>query len=157
MGEDNRTVDEQVAEFHVLMQIPDRKTPGPIDAATLRLRMRLVIEEAFELVEACVDYSDGQDVVGYKVRVLSLISRAVLVPQLPKIADALGDIDYVVAGTRLQLGIQGKPIADAIHYANMRKVGPEGVMRDEHGKVTKPKDWLPPDIAKVLRAQGWEP
>ena len=88
---------------------------------------------------------------------MRLVSRAKLAPNLPEIADALGDIDYVVAGTRLQLGIKGVAVADAIHEANMNKAPGGVVIRDEFGKVRKPANWTPPDIASVLRAQGWEP
>jgi predicted HAD superfamily Cof-like phosphohydrolase len=153
----DQSVDQQVAEFHKLMEIPDRTTPGLPDADTIRLRMRLVLEEAFELCEACFDYAGRDDIRSYKQRVLALIWRANLDPRLPDIADALGDIDYVVAGTRLQLGIQGKPIADAIHEANMNKAPGGVVKKDDFGKVQKPADWKPADIEGKLRLQGWKP
>lgn len=153
---ERQTVDEQVTEFHKLMEIPNRISPGIPDDVTLRLRLRLVIEEAFELCEASFDYAGRDDVRSYKQRVLALISRASLSPDLPQIADALGDIDYVVAGTRLQLGIHGRAVANVIHAANMAKA-PGGVVRkDEYGKVQKPDDWKPADIEVVLRAQGWD-
>lgn len=88
------TVDEQVAEFHKVMGIPDRATPGIPDEATLRLRLRLVLEEAFELAEATAGRGGKQDLAGYKERVLALVSRMALEPNLPEIADALADIDY---------------------------------------------------------------
>jgi predicted HAD superfamily Cof-like phosphohydrolase len=150
-------VDEQVAEFHRRMDIPDRHTPGLVDEATMRLRLRLVLEEAFELAEASLDVTGRDDMRSYKDRVLALLTRSGLAPDLPLIADALGDIDYVVAGTRLQLGILGGPIANAIHRSNMLKA-PGGVpQRDTHGKVKKPEGWKPPDIEAELRKQGWQP
>lgn len=149
-----KRIDEQVAEFHRVMGIPDRGAPGVPDDATLRLRMRLVLEEAFELAEACLARAGRLQAESYKDRVLALVSREPLEPRLPEIADALADIDYVVAGTRLQLGIDGGPVADEVHRANMAKVG--GPI-DEHGKRQKPPGWTPPDVEGVLRAQGWEP
>ena len=155
--EERGFVDQQVAEFHAVMGIPDRETPGIVDDETMRLRMRLVLEEAFELVEACLDRVGADDARSYKDRVLGLVSRARLAPNLPEIADALGDIDYVVAGTRLQLGIRGTAVANVIHASNMSKAPGGVVKRDEFGKVQKPDDWTPPDIASVLRSQGWKP
>ena len=152
------SIDDQVAEFHRVMGIPDRSTPGLVNESTLRLRMRLVLEEAFELAEACLDTSDATSmmlVLMHGRAILDLVSRAPLSPDLPGIADALGDIDYVVAGTRLQLGIRAAPVADAIHAANMAKAPGGVVSRDAYGKVLKPFDWSPPDIAGALRAQGW--
>ncbi len=67
-------------------------------------------------------------------------------------ADACGDLDYVIEGARLTLGINGKPVADEIHRTNLAKVG--GPIRDD-GKRLKPEGWTPPDIAGELRKQGW--
>ena len=72
---------------------------------------------------------------------------------LVELVDALADLDYVVEGTRIEFGINGKPIADAVHAANMAKVG--GGIRGD-GKINKPEGWQPPDIAGELRKQGWE-
>jgi predicted HAD superfamily Cof-like phosphohydrolase len=72
---------------------------------------------------------------------------------LPEVADALADLDYVIEGTRLEFGIDGGPIADAVHAANMRKVG--GPTRAD-GKILKPDEWEPPDIAGELKKQGWD-
>ena len=63
----------------------------------------------------------------------------------------------MVAGTRLQLGIRGTAVANVIHASNMSKAPGGVVKRDEFGKVQKPDDWTPPDIASVLRSQGWKP
>jgi predicted HAD superfamily Cof-like phosphohydrolase len=69
---------------------------------------------------------------------------------LPDFVDALGDIDYVIEGTRSVFGVDGAPIAAEIHRANMSKE-PNG-----WGKPAKPANWTPPDIEWELRRQGWE-
>lgn len=69
-------------------------------------------------------------------------------------ADAIVDSIYVLVGTAVTFGIDLGPIWDAVHAANMAKVG--GGMRDD-GKVLKPTDWEAPEIARLLIAQGWIP
>ena len=71
---------------------------------------------------------------------------------IPAFADALADLDYVIEGTRLEFGIDGWPIAQAVHKSNMAKVGSK--VRED-GKILKGPDWTPPDIAGELRKQGW--
>lgn len=68
---------------------------------------------------------------------------------LPEFLDALGDIDYIVEGIRLSQGVNGTPIANEIHRANMAKFGP-GSFKREDGKVQKPPGWTPPDIAGLV-------
>jgi predicted HAD superfamily Cof-like phosphohydrolase len=55
----------------------------------------------------------------------------------------------VVEGARLELGIDGAPIA-AVHEANMKKVS--GEVRAD-GKRLKPPGWKPPDINLELIVQ----
>jgi predicted HAD superfamily Cof-like phosphohydrolase len=77
--------------------------------------------------------------------------------RLAKIADDLGDIDYVVEGTRLEFGIDGASVAAEIHRANMSKRWDDGRFHSENGKVVKSPFWTPPDIDAVLLRQGWNP
>lgn len=76
---------------------------------------------------------------------------------LVEFADALADLDYVIEGTRLEFGINGAPIAAEVHRSNLSKLGPNGPMLREDGKILKPPGWTPPDIAGELRKQGWQP
>jgi predicted HAD superfamily Cof-like phosphohydrolase len=66
----------------------------------------------------------------------------------------MADLDYVVEGTRQELGIDGPAVHAIVHAANMAKqAGPV----DASGKKRKPEGWKPPDIAGELRRQGWKP
>lgn len=84
-------------------------------------------------------------------------------PDLPAMVDALADMDYVNAGTRLVLGVDGAPIAADVHRANMAKEpimcwsgGTENrLVPDPIKKPTKPEGWKAPDTAARLREQGW--
>jgi predicted HAD superfamily Cof-like phosphohydrolase len=131
--------------FH--QHIADKPSIPPDDV--VRLRARLIAEEAFEFLRACfgeLHFADWQKLV------LNTIDHASVSVDLPAVTDALADLDYVDEGTRLAFGIDGQPIADAVHAANMAKVGGH---KDEYGKWRKPEGWQPPDIVRLLQEQGW--
>lgn len=66
------------------------------------------------------------------------------------VADAIADLLYVVIGTAVACGIAIQPVWDAVHEANMKKIGGE---RRADGKALKPPGWQPPDIAGILDRQ----
>ena len=75
---------------------------------------------------------------------------------LVEIADAMGDIIYVVMHCANAYGIDLEPIYDEIQRSNMAKVGSDGkVTRNANNKVMKPEGWMPPDIKGELLKQGW--
>lgn len=142
---------EQVEAFHRAMGQPVLSHPQVPGENRVRLRLRLVAEEFCELLEASLALLDSEkaELRAHLQRVLDEVPCAVV---LPDVADALADLDYVVEGARLELGINGAPIADAVHESNMAKLG--GAVRAD-GKIQKPAHWAPPDIVAALRAQGW--
>lgn len=71
---------------------------------------------------------------------------------LEKIADGITDSIYVLLGTAIAFGIDIEPIWNEVHRSNMEKVS----SGDELKKVTKPKDWNPPNILKLLKEQGYK-
>ena len=143
---------EQVLEFHTkLGVVGDRARPGEQTTEIKRLRAHLVTEEFFEFLEALGMPLDEK--IQAKVR-KDLDAPVVSSTDLPKLADALADIDYVVEGTRIAFGIHGQDVAEEVHRANMAKLGGP---RREDGKILKPEGWTPPDIEGVLRSQGWQP
>lgn len=65
------------------------------------------------------------------------------------------DVIYVVCGLLNTLGIQPQAQAmwDAIHKANMLKVGKDGkVVRREDGKILKPEGWRPVNKHQVFES-----
>lgn len=145
----------QVATFMAMVNqdLPSKPTI-PADNI-VRLRLRLVLEEAFELVEACASnpYSIS-DIKELCCDTFNVINNMPIKVDLPEYADALADLDYVVDGGRAAFGINGEPIADAVHAANLAKLG--GPV-DPNGKARKPAGWTPPDIHGELVKQGWRP
>lgn len=65
------------------------------------------------------------------------------------IADALGDLIYVILGTACAYGIDLEPVFQEIHRSNMTKQG-----KDSSGKVMKGDNYSPPDIERMLEEQG---
>jgi predicted HAD superfamily Cof-like phosphohydrolase len=144
----------RVAAFHAMIGAPVNHTPAVPPDDRLRLRLRLIAEEFFELLDAAVSSCHGAAWLIYRSRkaLFEVIDLGALDVDLPAFVDALADIDYVVEGTRLEFGVHGPPIAALVHEANMAKAG--GPV-DAHGKHGKPPGWKPPDIADELRRQGW--
>lgn len=93
------------------------------------LRMRLILEETAELLEAL---SEGN---------------------IEKTADALVDLNYVVLGAGVTWGINLAELHNEVHAANMRKFPGGKAIRDENGKVLKPEGWTGPDVEAVLENQ----
>ena len=72
---------------------------------------------------------------------------------LVEIADALGDMLYILCGTIISHGLQNKieEIFQEIQSSNMSKLGDDGMpIYREDGKVLKGPNYFKPDIRKIL-------
>ncbi|WP_297516688.1 nucleoside triphosphate pyrophosphohydrolase family protein [Flavobacterium sp.] len=121
---------EAVAEFHQAFGLGIRNTStADLGESTHRLRFNLMKEENEEYWEA-VQNND-----------------------LTEIADALGDMLYILCGTILEHGLQHKieAVFEEIQRSNMSKLGADGkpVYRED-GKVMKGPNYFKPDVAKIL-------
>lgn len=121
---------EQVRTFHNTFGITQATQPiAAIGEAQWRLRHALMHEENGEYLAAA--------------------QRGDLV----EVADALGDMLYILCGTILAHGLQDKITAvfQEIQRSNMSKLGADGkpVYRAD-GKVLKGEGYFRPDIAGVL-------
>ena len=87
---------------------------------------------------------------------LNEFREAVRNDDLVEIADALADIIYLAYGTAVEYGIDLSPVHDEVHRSNMDKRHPDGKFHYyADGKVNKPEGWMPPNVQKALREQGW--
>ena len=121
---------EQVRKFHNAFGIKNNYTPHAVlETDVIDLRHRLMHEENEEYLEAC---KNGD---------------------LVEIADALGDMMYILCGTILSHGLQDKmeDIFEEIQRSNMSKLGADGkpVYRED-GKILKGPNYFKPDIKKNL-------
>ena len=72
---------------------------------------------------------------------------------LLEVADALGDMLYILCGTIIEHGLQDKIVAvfDEIQRSNMSKLGQDGKpIYREDGKVLKGPNYFKPDIASIV-------
>jgi len=117
-----------VRDFHERFGLPRNDSPAWPGEVAHRLRVNLIEEELAELRNA----GETHDLV--------------------EIADALGDLLYVVYGTAVTYGIDLEPVFSEIHRSNMSK-GASGVAARRDGKVLKGPDYSPPRVAEVLERQ----
>lgn len=72
---------------------------------------------------------------------------------LTEVADALGDMLYILCGTIIEHGMQHKieEVFEEIQRSNMSKLGNDGkpIFRED-GKVLKGPNYFRPDIKKIL-------
>lgn len=121
---------DQVKEFSEAFNIKYSKEINPnLDQSTIDLRFRLMEEENLEYLEA----AKNNDIV--------------------EIADALGDILYILCGTILAHGLQHKIIEvfNEIQRSNMSKLDINGkpVIRED-GKILKGPNYFKPNIKDIL-------
>ena len=136
-------------------------TPQWPDQATMDLRVRLVAEEFCEWLrdsgyEGNLWIAHYDHVEEVETEVYDWHYESGIEPgeerSLPASADALIDLLYVTVGSLLAMGIDMWPLWAEVQRANMAKAG--GPVID--GKQMKPAGWQPPDIAGLLRKQGWK-
>ncbi|MBU79077.1 MAG: hypothetical protein CMD29_03000 [Flavobacteriales bacterium] len=73
---------------------------------------------------------------------------------LIEVADALGDMLYILCGTILTHGMQHKieEVFDAIQDSNMSKLGEDGKpIYREDGKVLKGPNYFKPNLKEILK------
>ena len=120
-----------VTKFHNAFKIKVNENPTvEIDNALIELRYRLMQEENSEYLEA----AKNKDLI--------------------EVADALGDMLYILCGTILTHGLQYKieEVFNEIQRSNMSKLGKDGnrVYRND-GQVMKGPNYFKPDIYKILK------
>tara|TARA_Y100001968_G_C19289570_1_gene683468 strand:- start:491 stop:871 length:381 start_codon:yes stop_codon:yes gene_type:complete len=117
-----------VKKFHESFGITNNESPT-LNNESFMLRFNLMKEENEEYLNAC---KEGD---------------------LVEIADALGDMMYILCGTILSHGLQYKieEIFQEIQSSNMSKLGKDGKpIYREDGKILKGPNYFKPNIPKVL-------
>jgi predicted HAD superfamily Cof-like phosphohydrolase len=122
---------EAVKIFHQKFNIDFLDKPkSNIPDEIKKLRFRLMEEENLEYLKAAKEND------------------------LVEIADALGDMLYILCGTIISHGLQDKigKIFEEIQNSNLSKLGEDGkpIYRDD-GKVLKGPNYFKPDIKKILK------
>ncbi len=119
-----------VRDFHDAFRVPVRHTPSTeLPDNEIELRFNLMKEENEEYLEA----AKNGDIV--------------------EIADALGDMLYILCGTINAHGLQEKmaSVFEEIQRSNMSKLDDNGEpIYREDGKVLKSSNYFKPDIKSIL-------
>lgn len=121
---------DAVKKFHQAFGLGIAQKPtSNLPKKTIELRYNLMKEENEEYLEAALSNN------------------------LTEIADALGDMLYILCGTILEHGMQHiiEEIFDEIQQSNMSKLGEDGKpIYREDGKVLKGSNYFKPNINKIL-------
>ena len=140
-----------VREFHEVFGHPVGEKPEVPNDDRAILRLSLILEEAMELADALgFATSDTKDAISY---MLYEVGPKVYGDNIDivSVADALGDLDYVVNGAALECGIDLPAVTAEVHRSNMTKLGPDGKpIYREDGKILKGEGYEPPNLEKVL-------
>ena len=119
-----------VKKFHQVYKLSYKDKPtSKLDFETIKLRFNLMAEENQEYFEA----ANNNDLI--------------------EVADALGDMLYILCGTIIEHGMQNKieEVFDEIQRSNMSKLGEDGEpIYREDGKVMKGPNYFKPNILKLL-------
>jgi predicted HAD superfamily Cof-like phosphohydrolase len=119
-----------VEDFHNAFGLSVKQQPtASLGEAKNKLRFNLMKEENEEYLEA----AENDDIV--------------------EVADALGDMLYILCGTMIEHGMQHKieDVFDEIQRSNMSKLDEDGKpIYREDGKVLKGPNYFKPDIKQVL-------
>ncbi len=119
-----------VQAFHTAFGLGYSQTPlATLGVDKNNLRFRLMDEENKEYLEAA------------------------MAGDLVEVADALGDMLYILCGTIIEHGLQDKieEVFAEIQRSNMSKLGADGQpIYREDGKVMKGPNYSPPDLANIL-------
>ena len=122
---------KRVEEFHRIYKLGNSEKPiGKLENQKENLRFDLMKEENEEYLEA----AKNGDIV--------------------EVADALGDMMYILCGTIIEHGMQHiiEEVFDEIHRSNLSKLDENGnPIYREDGKVIKGPNYFPPDIKKIIK------
>lgn len=123
---------DAVKAFHTAFKLGYRQSPkADLGLEKNMLRYKLMREENEEYLEAANDND------------------------LVEVADALGDMLYILCGTIIEHGLQHKieEVFEEIQRSNMSKLGEDGEpIYREDGKVLKGPNYFKPHIKEILES-----
>lgn len=126
----SKTQYELVREFHNKFGLEYKGPPRKLSKDEQKFRIKCLREELGEYEEAVeIDDAEGQ-------------------------LDALVDLVYFALGTAHRCGWDFDTAFNRVHYANMQKsVESNRQRRDFHLEITKPVNWIPPDLSSLVVPQ----
>lgn len=151
MEQDTALIKEMMERY----EQPVRTTPTTdIPATEVVARAKMIVEEVVEYLEAAGLVTNLP-----KKGEIEIGVDPFKKPDMVEIADGLVDIVVTVKGGYLVYGIDGDAIMkNEVMPSNLNKaqlVDGRYIITKVNGKTQKPEGWVPPDIKKELKRQGW--
>ena len=127
-----------IQEFHSKFEHP---IDAPWTVKLLELRMNLIREESNEVIEEFVN-------------MIMDLERGISISEVRKhnLLKELCDLQYVLSGAAVSLGLDIQTALNRVHHSNMSKLGEDGkpVYRDD-GKVVKGPNYRPPNLMDLIK------
>jgi predicted HAD superfamily Cof-like phosphohydrolase len=128
-----------VREFHEETGQEVADYPTPPDTALARFRAKLIAEE-FKEVQEELEFLASR-----------CHSFEAKLGALGRLLKELCDLQYVIEGTAVSLGLPLEDAYRAVHASNMSKRFPDGTFHvNDYGKVLKGPDYRPPDMSAFV-------
>jgi len=127
-----------VAEFHFSMKQPINE--NPIKPSTVELGFKLIAEE----------YAEFRDEVASALAEINMHDR-ISVKTKERLLKELADLQYVISGFAVRLGLPLEQAFNRVHRSNMSKLDDDGkpVYRED-GKVIKGPNYRPVDLEDLV-------
>ena len=132
-----------VKQFHQKLKLPVGAYPLILDRHSMERRLKFMKEEIQEIEDA---FNQIDTYLPGTLAVESDIRWSIMA----KLFDGLIDLDYVVLGTAVMMGLPWDTGFLCVHEANMRKICVPSEDGHKWG-VQKPEGWQPPDLIPILK------
>ena len=169
------TNNEKVREFYEKFRqgefVPEAGTQASlkddvISQQRLDLKMNLIAEEFFELVEAVYNKKAARELINAWYNIFDDHKDEPRNLDVVEAADATADLRYVIEGFDIEAAIPSERIFDEVHTSNLSKLGEDGepVISDgvtpasdgkvkPLGKVIKGPNFFEPDIKSIIEGK----
>jgi len=128
--------EEKVKEFHQAMEMA---IDAPYTAPLLQLRQKLINEEVSELnveINTLLAELDSFGTINKETKL--------------KMFKELADLQYVLSGMVVALGIPMEEVFTRVHQSNMSKLVNGKPLKREDGKVLKGPNYKKPDLSDLV-------
>ena len=127
--------EEQVKEFHELMEMTIN---SPYTPELLALRQKLINEEVSELnveIDALIKELEQTGAVNKQIKL--------------QMFKELADLQYVLSGMVVALGVPMEEVFNRVHRSNLSKLVNGKPLKREDGKVLKGPNYKKPDLSDL--------
>lgn len=159
-----KTTVEMVAEFHRAFGLGHDRPPAMpklnvVEAAYVDAVARQLTALGASLKAFAEDCGKSETLLRLQLLVEETgeLADAYLAEDLEAAADALTDIQYVLDGTYVTVGMDHlkQLLFEEVHRSNMAKLDENGKpIIGPSGRVVKPEGWTAPDLGSIIRGTG---